>query len=45
MKLLLASNGGFLIEHGYALLGIPKSEMRIGYVTTASKGVEDLSYL
>ncbi len=45
MKLLLASNGGFLIKHGYDLLGIPKSEMRIAYVTTASKGVESLSYL
>lgn len=45
MKLLLASNGRFLIEEGYKLLGLPRKEIRIGYITTASKGVNDLSYL
>ncbi len=45
MKILLASNGKFLIEQGYKLLGIPTEQVRIGYITTASKGVEDLDYL
>lgn len=45
MKLLLASNGGFLINSGYNLIGIPKEKIKIGWVTTASKGVSDLSYL
>ncbi|MBI3589101.1 MAG: Type 1 glutamine amidotransferase-like domain-containing protein [Candidatus Liptonbacteria bacterium] len=45
MKLLLASNGGFLINQGYKLLSLPKEKIKIGYVTTASKGVEDLGYL
>lgn len=45
MKLLLASNGKFLIDRGYALLRMQKSDIRIGYVTTASKGVEDVQYL
>ena len=45
MKILLASNGGFLIGQGYNLLGIPKDEIRIGWITTASKGVEKLDYL
>lgn len=35
MKLILASNGSFLLKYGYALTGIPKDQMRIGYVTTA----------
>lgn len=45
MKLILASNSGFLQENGFALCGIPFSEMRVGYVTTASKGLDDISYL
>ena len=45
MKLLLASNGGFLIGQGYKALGIPTNEVNIGYITTASKGVENLSYI
>ena len=45
MKILLASNGGFLIKDGYKLLGIPIEEIRIGWVITASKGVEKLDYL
>ncbi|MEK7557991.1 MAG: hypothetical protein AAB530_02170 [Patescibacteria group bacterium] len=38
MKLILASDLSFLLKYGYNLTGIPKSEMKIGYVTTASKG-------
>lgn len=45
MKILLASNGKFAIEEGYKLLDIPNEQIRIGYVTTASKGSKDLSYL
>lgn len=35
MKLLLASNSGFLIERGYALLGIPKDYVRERIASTA----------
>lgn len=45
MKLLLASNGQFLIEESYQLLGVPKEQIKIGYVTTAAKGTHDTSYL
>jgi dipeptidase E len=37
MKLILASDLSFVLERGYALTGLPKGEMRIGYITTASK--------
>jgi len=35
MKLILSSDGTFLLKYGYTLTGIPKDQMRIGYVTTA----------
>lgn len=38
MKLILASDLSFLLKYGYDLTGIPKNQMKIGYVTTASKG-------
>jgi len=38
MTLLLASDLTFLLKYGYKLTGIPVGEMRIGYITTASKG-------
>jgi dipeptidase E len=38
MKLILASDLSFLLKYGYDLTGIPKDQMRIGYITTASKG-------
>jgi len=38
MKLILASDLSFLIKYGYDLTGIPKDQMKIGYVITASKG-------
>ena len=44
-KLLLCSNGKFLIEQGYPLLGIPLPEIKLAYVTTASGGVPDKTYL
>jgi peptidase E len=45
MKLLLASKEKFLIEKGYSLLGIPKADLRIGYIDTAFKVVEDVEYI
>lgn len=38
MKLILASDLSFLLKYGYALTGIPKDQMKIGYVMTATKG-------
>ncbi|MFA5052954.1 MAG: Type 1 glutamine amidotransferase-like domain-containing protein [Parcubacteria group bacterium] len=38
MKLILGSDISFLLEYGYNLTGIPKEQMKIGYITTASKG-------
>lgn len=45
MKILLASDGSFLIKQGYGVLGIPIDKMRIGYVTTASKVSKDRSFV
>lgn len=38
MKLILSSDLSFLLKYGYNLTGIPKDQMKIGYITTASKG-------
>ena len=38
MKLILGSDITFLLKYGYGLTGIPKDQIKIGYVTTASKG-------
>jgi dipeptidase E len=38
MKLILGSDLTFLLKYGYDLTGIPKGQMKIGYITTASKG-------
>jgi dipeptidase E len=38
MTLLLASDLSFLLKYGYELTGIPKDEIKIGYITTAAKG-------
>ncbi|PIR87477.1 MAG: hypothetical protein COU11_00465 [Candidatus Harrisonbacteria bacterium CG10_big_fil_rev_8_21_14_0_10_49_15] len=45
MKLLLGSNGAFLTDTGFPLLDMEPADFRIGYVLTASKSVDDLSYL
>lgn len=45
MKLILASDLSFLLKYGYDLTGISKSKMKIGYVTTASKGSRKFSIL
>ncbi len=39
MKLILGSDLSFLLKYGYNLTGIPKNQMKIGYVTTAIKAV------
>ncbi len=44
MKMILASDLSFLLNYGYDLTGIPKDQMRIGYVTTASKGDRNTSF-
>ena len=43
-KIILASNLTSLIKYGYELTGIPKDEMRIGYVTTAALASSDISW-
>jgi dipeptidase E len=45
MKIILSSNGKFLIEQGYKALSIPTDQIRIGYITTASKGSENLDFI
>lgn len=45
MKIILASDLSFLLKYGYELTGISKSEIKIGYVTTASKGSRDKTFL
>ena len=38
MKIILSSDLSFLLKGGYELSGIKKDKMKIGYITTASKG-------
>lgn len=38
MKIILSSDYTFLLKYGYALTGIPKSEMKIAHIITATKG-------
>ncbi len=45
MKIILASDLSFLLKYGYDLTGISKSEIKIGYVATASKGSRDKTFL
>jgi dipeptidase E len=44
-RLLLSSNGGFVVEKGFSLLFKDISKIRLAYIMTASKGVSDLSYV
>jgi len=44
MKLILASDLSFLLKYGYNLTGIPKEQMKIAYVTTATKGARDQAF-
>jgi dipeptidase E len=43
MKLILGSDFTFLLKYGYGLTGIPKDQMKIGYVTTASMGARNFN--
>jgi len=45
MKLILASNLGFVLKYGYDLTDIPKDQIKIGYITTASKGASSTDYV
>lgn len=45
MKLILASNLGFVLKYGYDLTDIPKDQIKIGYITTASKGATNADYV
>ena len=45
MILILASDLSFLLKYGYDLTGISKFEMKIGYITTASKVARDKTFL
>lgn len=44
MKLILASDLSFLLKYGYDAVGVPKDQMRIGYVITASKVARDKTW-
>jgi dipeptidase E len=43
IKLILGSDLTFLLKYGYDLTDIPKNQMKIGYVTTASQGARNFS--
>lgn len=43
IKLILGSDLTFLLKYGYDLTGIPKDQMKIGYVTTASQGARNFN--
>ncbi len=45
MKLLLASSGKLITKLLPTIVDKPIKQLKIGWITTASKGVEDLSYL
>ena len=45
MKILLTSSGLFIPKFLPAIVKKPIEQAKIGWVTTASKGVEDLTYL
>jgi len=44
-KLLLSSNGRFVIEKGIKLFFDDVSKIKLAYITTAAKGSRDLAYL
>ncbi len=44
MKIILGSDSSFLLKYGYQATGIPKDQMKIGWITTASKGDRDKSF-
>jgi dipeptidase E len=44
MKIILASDLSFLLKDGYNLTGIPKDQLKIGHIITASKTARDTSF-
>ncbi len=44
-KLLLSSNGSFVIEEGFKLLFEDVSKIKLAYITTAGKGATDKTYI
>lgn len=44
-KLLLASDSNFLIKQGFNMLGIPKEQIKMAYISTASKPSLDKGYV
>jgi len=44
-KLLLSSNGSFVIKEGFRLLFEDISKIKLAYITTAGKGSSDRTYL
>jgi len=45
MTIFLSSNGSFVLDEGLKILSKPLNEIKLGWVTTASKGVDDRTYL
>ena len=45
MTLLLTSSGKFLTNKTQNIFSKPLNKMKIAYITTASKGVDDLTYI
>jgi len=45
MEIILASKEKFLLKKGYGLLGIPREKIKIGFINTAFKVVEDQVYI
>lgn len=45
MKLVIASKEKFLLEKGYDFLGIPREDLKIGFINTAFNVVEDQEYI
>lgn len=43
--MILASKEKFLLDKGYDLLGVPRKDLKIGFINTALKGVEDEEYI
>lgn len=41
MKIILGSDLSFVLKYGYALTNIPKDQIKIGYIITASQGARN----
>jgi len=45
MEMILASKENFLLKKGYDLFSIPREKLKIGFINTAFKVVEDQTYI